>query len=329
MPKCPLHSSASDRLRSETCGDLPGALRIPQPHRHCPPLCPWHGWAEPSFSQPQHSPCHLTHLTLPGKGCRAGSSFPSPARQHGPRTGVGRAGSEVLPALAYIFHMRGARHRAAHGRGPPCSQPTAHSTGQSDSPSSQPARWAPCIPPTAAPLPSRGTHTPPPRVAALLSSPHPVWLRRALPTAPWPSRPPSPPLGTRARCSPEPANTNSIAWADPSPHGHACTDITGRTEPRPVGTFSLGWAASLERGWDRGVLGKEKVLDWPVGHRTSWSGHSGRELGAQSSTGEAGPMGSRSPVQHPPAPVCCSSLPGAFTVAAQGRTWVPEPQAAR
>lgn len=130
VPKCPLHSGASDRLRSETCGDLPRALRIPQPHRHCPPLCPWHGWAEPSFSQAQHSPCHLTHLTRPGKGCGAGSSFPSPARQHGPRTGVGRAGGEVLPALAYVFAYAWCQAQGCPGQGTPLLP--AHSTTAQD-----------------------------------------------------------------------------------------------------------------------------------------------------------------------------------------------------
>lgn len=221
-----------------------------------------------------------------------------------PGTGLPRAGDPLLPAHS-------PQHRTERLPQLPASKMDPLHSPHSSSPTRQ-----------------RYTH-PLPRVPTPLSSTHPVWLRTALPRAPWQSRPPSPPLGTRARCSPEPANTNSIAWADPSPHGHAHTDITGRTEPPPVGTFPLGWAASLERGWDRGALGKEKVLDWPVGHRTSWSGHRGRELGAQSPTGEAGPMASRSLAQHPPAPACCSSLPGAFKVAAQGRTWVREPQAAR
>jgi len=85
-------------------------------------------------------------------------------------------------------------------------------------PCSQPAKRAPRLPRSSPPA----RQSPPCIPAPLSSSPPAGRLRRALPgqeQCPWPSRPPSPPLGTAASCSPGPANTNRLGRSAPARRG--------------------------------------------------------------------------------------------------------------
>lgn len=107
------------------------------------PCAHGHGQAEPSSSQAQHSLRHLTwHLS-------AGSSFPSPARRHGPRARVGRAGGEVLPAPSCVLRVCGARHRAAQHHHVQVHAPSISLQGGGDSPARQGTPCAPSPQPTA------------------------------------------------------------------------------------------------------------------------------------------------------------------------------------
>lgn len=241
-----------------TCGDLPGAVRILEPHRcWCPRpsqlwdmqgpawgspdtgatpalpplLCPRHGWAEPSSFQVQHSRCH------PARHLSARKGLQDQEQLSRPQEWGGQSCWEVLPApqVFCICMAQGCPSPARVGVGSRC-EPVGR-------------RGQPCEAgkPLAA-SPQRGTEQLP-RLSASSRTPR-------LPPQDPPSprqRPPSPPSlsqffpeagaapGPPARphlLAPEPgaililANTNSIAWADLSR-----TDITGWREPAPVETF--------------------------------------------------------------------------------------------
>lgn len=121
---------------------------------------------------------------------------------------------------------------------------------------------------------------------------------------------PSAPLG--AGRDPDPANTNSIAWADPSR-----TDITGRRESAPVGQGAQSAAGTEERAGGKGAGVAE-------GHGVSW-----RDRRGQSPAGEAAPGAGRARAQHPPAPSGRFSSQRLFTRVEPGRRWVCELRAMR